>query len=204
MRRWAALLAALLAPACSVLSLELGEGVPDERATSFEDGRTRRAEVLEQLGPPTQVAAHGDGSALLYEHVRLDESQLGLRLDFLARWLMLHWLSWVKFSMGRSAARHDVLVLLFDREGVLRGHASGEWDQVFGSGASMQVLLSVEQVVDPGNLRDEPMPLRWGGELLLPLPAVLNLPHRADLEVRGTGDKAGQGTLELVPYGGGG
>jgi hypothetical protein len=202
-RRWPALLAALLAPACSVLSLELGEAVPDERAASFADGSTRRAEVLALLGPPTQVAAHGDGSALLYEHVRLEEAQFGPRLEFLESFLTIHWLSWIKLSIGRSAAHHDVLVFLFDREGVLRGRAAGEWEQVFGSGTSMQVLLTVEQVVDPGNLRDEPLPLRWGSELLLPLPVVLNLPHRADLVLRGTGAKAGQAALEAVPYGGG-
>lgn len=203
MRPGLALLAVALAPSCSVLTLELGEDVPAERAQAFVDGSTLRAEVLAQLGPPTLVAAHGDGSALLYEHVRLDESQFGPRLEFLERWLFLHWLSWIKLTIGRSAARHDVLVLLFDRRGVLRARASGDWEQVFGSGASMQVFLSVEQVVDPGNLRNEPLPLRWGSELLLSLPVALNTPHRADLEVRGTGDKAGQGTLELVPYYGG-
>jgi hypothetical protein len=200
-RVWAALLALLAAPSCSVLSLELGEDVPAERALAFEIGHTRRTEVLAQLGPPTQIAAHGDGSALLYEHVVLDESQFGLRLDFLARYLLIDWLNYIKLSLGNSSARHDVLVLLFDREAVLRGRASGEWEQVFGKGAAMQVLVTVDEVVDPGTIRDVPRPLSWGRELLLPLPVVLNLPHRADLEVRGTGHKAGQRTLELDPYG---
>jgi hypothetical protein len=199
-RTWAAVLVALVSPSCSVLALELGEDVPAEALQAFSEGRTRRAQVLERLGPPTLVAAHGDGCVLLYEHVLLDERQFGISFEKIGILLGMPWLSWIKLSLGNSGARHDVALLIFDREGVLRGRAAGEWREVFGKGASMQVLLAVDQVVDPGTIRDLPIPLHWGRELLLPLSTALNLSHRPDLEVRGTGNKAGQRTLELEPY----
>jgi len=202
-RAWTVLLAALVAPACSVLALELGEDVPGERVLSFEVGRARRAEVLEELGPPVRVAAHGDGCALLYEHVRLDEGQFGLSFESLGRALGMPWLSWIKLSLGNSDARHDVGLLVFDRQGVLVGRAVGEWQEVFGKGASVQVLVTVDQVVDAGTIREAPLALGWGRQLLLPLPVGLNLAHRADLEARGTGSKAGQRSLELEPGAGG-
>lgn len=191
---------ALLLASCSTLNLEVGEGVDRGRVEAFEVGRTRRAEVLAALGPPTEIASHAGGVAFLYQKVRLKERQLGLGLDDVGRLVGLPWLALVKLSFGRSSAHHDAALLVFDSESVLRGASHLTWDESFGRGASLQFLFAVQQVVDAGTLRADPPALVWGRGALDPLPRSLNQAGSADLELRGTGVKAGQESVEMLEY----
>ena len=188
---------ALSLAACSTVNLEVGERLEPGRLERFEVGRTGRADVLASLGPPTALTAHAGGVALLYQFAGLRETQLGFSLDSIGTLLGVPALAIVKLSLGSSSAHHEAAVLLFDSDGVLSGMAQGDWDEIFGKGGSLQFLFAVEQVVDSGTMRADHGALVWGRELLDPLTWSLNQGHRADLELRGTGVKAGQKTLEL-------
>lgn len=190
-------LAALLVLAsCSVLKLDNGEPLALEQCADFEPGRTRRAEVLAAFGPPTDLASHGSGVALLYEYVHLDEHQIGVGLDGLGVVLGSSWLGAFKLSLGDSDSKRVAVVFLFDAEGVLSASGAGDWEEAFGRGGSIQIIIDVDTVVDTGTLRGRPRGLTWGLELLEPLPEASNQVHRADLELRGTPRSTGQRTLE--------
>jgi len=186
----------LALPSCSALRLEINGAFAAAPCAGFEEGRTRRAEVLAALGPPTDLAACEDGVAFLYERVVLDEQQLGISFKTVGALLGMPPLGLIKLSFGRSGARREVALLVFDADGVLSAVETGRWEEVFGRGGSLQAIVAVDQVVDLGTLRGLPHGLTWGREQLEPLPEALNQMHRPDLELRGTPDKAGQRSLE--------
>jgi hypothetical protein len=181
---------------CSVLSLELGEPLDTEVADAFEPGRTQRAEVLDALGPPSSLGAHAGGVVLLYEHILLQEQQLGLSMDGIGAWIGASWLGMFKIALGGSGTKREAAVLFFDEANVLTGAAAGDWEELFGKGGSFQLFFAVEQVVDSADLRRTLSSLSWGRRLLDPLPRQLNWSHVPDVELRNTPTNMGQRTLE--------
>ena len=191
-----ALLLPLMALAsCSQLRLRVDEPLDPARIEALEVGRTRRGEVLAALGPPAELAAHGEGHAFLYQSIELVEDQLGFSLKLFQA--ILPGIELVKLSFGNSDAHHQAAVLVFGPDGILRDKSYGAWEEVFGRGAALQFLFTVEQVVDSGSLRDRAAPLGWGLLDCEALPEALNEPRRADLELRGTGVLAGQRSVEM-------
>lgn len=193
-----ALLVALGSAGCSNLSLEIDEPVDFEACRTFELEQTGRADVLAVLGPPSEIGASPDGVVLLYETVRLEESQFGISFGFLGNILGLGWLDLLKLSLGNSAVRRSAVILLFDADAKLVAIAFARWGEDFGKGGSVQFIAAAEQVVDTGSLRLAPDPLEWGRLMLEPLPETLNLPHVARIELVGTPGGAGQRSLEQI------
>ena len=186
---------------CSFLRSDLGARVDLAGVDALEPGRTRRAEVLASLGPPLDLEPHAGGVAFLYEHVLIEERQLGISLEGLGRWFGIREGALFKLSLGRTSSQREAALLLFDVEGILVSVDSRAWGETLGKGGSVQLFVAASQVVDYGPLREGPRQFHWGFELLEPLPAGLNRAHRADLELRGTPVRSGQKTLELRPWG---
>jgi len=189
-------LAPLLA-GCSTLDLELGARIDLDRCADLQAAEADRAAVLEALGPPSQISPHADGVAFLYEHLVLTERQLGFNLQRIGLYLGMPALSFLKVSLGRSSCRREAALFLFDDAGRLTDSVTADWVEEYGRGGSLQIFFAVQQVVDSDLLTASPRGLDWGLELLDPLPQELNVPHRADLELRGSPFHAGQQTLEL-------
>jgi hypothetical protein len=180
-RRRLALLALVLG-GCTILRDELGSRVPWE-ASLFREGTTHYRDVLKELGCPLKVARNGDGVAFLYEYVYLKEGQIGL-------------------TFGKASADREALVMVFDRDGILRTERFTAWDQKLGTGFSAQLIVDVGSVVDTTAVRSGIDPNDWGAMMLRPLPQTLNASQSIDdgrygLEQRGTPEKVGQRTLEM-------
>jgi hypothetical protein len=181
---------------CTNLQLEIGDPIDEAAVHGFTAGETDRAQVLAVLGAPLAVAAHESGSALLYEHIVVDELQLGLSLDSLGRALGVSQLGWLKASLGDSDSRRRAALLVFDADAVLVSKTVGEWTEDFGTGGSVQVFVSVAQVVDSGELRTPVRGLGWGRELLDEPLVVLNGSNLPDTSLIGISGGFGQYTLE--------
>jgi len=197
-------LVSLLGASCSTLTVELGEELDMQSCTSFEPGKTRRADVLASLGPPLRIGKHGHGVALLYEYLHLTENQLGPSLKSLGTILHIPEMGLLKLALGDSDSRRNAALYLFDGEGVLLAQAFDKWGEDYGRGGSLQMILSIEEIVDSGGVRAPPLGLTWGRDLLRPLPQTLNLHNRPDVELGGTGRTAGQHALEQTRHGSGG
>lgn len=208
MRVFSLLGAAFLAAGCSTVEVGIGDPVDFERCAAFEPGRTTRSEVLAALGPPSALARQGDGVVMLWEHVLLEERQLGFSLQKVRELVSLALgspaglpgITLVKISLGRSGSTRDAALLFFDSEGTLETRSLATWSQIMGKGGAAQFVVTVESVVDSEAFRESPRSLTWGLDLLEPLPAVLNRPYAPDLELRATPDHAGQRTLEYAEY----
>lgn len=164
----------------------------------LRDGQTHYGDVLSVAGPPTKLSALGDDLVFLYEHAAIKERQFGISIDY-------SWLRFLKFTVGRSKADRQVLVLLFDDQGVLRSHRSRVWADDLGRGSAVQFIMAVVPVTDTGSLDEGPESHRWGTAMLQArLSESLNRANSLEtgqrgVETAGTPDGAGQHTLEMRP-----
>jgi hypothetical protein len=195
-RIFSLLLAVVLLAGCSTIYRQVG-GDPIPAGTSaWTEGETRVEGVLSVLGPPSRLTATPGGYAFLYERLSISETQLGL--GGRDGWWQLIKLSWADADLAR-----DVLVLHFDREGVLRARSRRRSVEDLGEVGAIQPILALDQVVDTTTWEDDfTESLSWGRGLLVPLPKGLNRRQNMDtgaagFEQSGTSTKAGQHSLEM-------
>ena len=182
---------------CSLLYREIDTMV-DPTGVSLREGETPYGTVLHQLGPPAKVSALAEGFVFLYEDIESAEEQIGIGLGIEA----VPWLKLFKFSAARADADHEILLLIFDDEGILQSQCHNERKEDLGTGTGIQYVLAVESLVDTSHLEDEIGPDQWGKSLLRPLAHTLNLNQSLDtgvsgLEQEGTPTNVGQHTLEM-------
>ena len=166
---WLAMLLALTAAGasgCASFRTEWGKPIAAERS-SFTEGRTPVAMVLQVLGPPAKAAALPDGYVFLYEHAVLNEFQFGLSVNYgLLRYL--------KFIRARDRIERDELLLTFDQQGVLRGVGRFHSKEKLSGGYAGQLIFSAVSLTDPALRELQSAQLWWGRSCLEPLPVTLN------------------------------
>ena len=189
--------AAAVTGGCSILRKDLGHPLPE--ASLFQDGKTHYRDVLAVAGPPLKLSATEGGLVFLYEHTALEELQFGISFDYpLIRLL--------KFTVGQSKADREVLVLVFDDQGILRSHRSRAWEVDLGRGMAVQLIVAVVPVTDTGSVDDDPQINEWCTAMLRArVPEALNRQSSLEtgqqgVEMTGTPHGAGQHTLEIRPY----
>ncbi|MBW2244789.1 MAG: hypothetical protein JRH01_22645 [Deltaproteobacteria bacterium] len=104
-------LASGLSTACSITRVYRGSpirAVPDE---VLQAGVTNKAQVLQILGPPDRIVRQHDGDAFLYRYVRRNVDSLELEEPVFTNLTV--------FSYTRNEQRADLLLVLFDKEGVV-------------------------------------------------------------------------------------
>jgi hypothetical protein len=197
LRNLVCLVALVLLCGCTVVTEELGESLPPVEQAAAQGATT--GQVLDALGPPSQITALNDGYAFLYEHALIRERQLGLSVNYL-------WLRYFKLALGSAEADREALLLTFGRDGRVSNSAFFEWTEDLGKGNSVQFIIAVMSVVDTGEITETPITLKWGGELLQSrLPESLNRQSSTitglnGLEQSGTPTGAGQRTLEADTF----
>jgi len=191
----ALLVAAMLLTGCSSFRTEWGQRLPQE-PHGFTEGSTRVEKVIHELGPPAQVSALPGGFVFLYEHSIVNEFQFGISLD-------APLLKYLKFVHAWNNLDQEVLLLVFDDEGVLRGVDPEEWREKLGGGSAAQFIFTVMSLTDDSSLRFHPPQQDWGRLALQPLPALLNSEQslrsgQHGLQIRLAPSYAGQQTLEMA------
>jgi hypothetical protein len=138
------LLAALLT-ACSHLTSEVGRPLPPKPA-ALTIGRSHLSDVLGTAGPPSRISSAAGGFAMLYEHNRVDEKQLGFSINLPVLYLF-------KFVGAKSWLEHQAWLVTFDTNGIVRGWGEEHWRTSLGRGAGVQVLVTVSSLVDSSQVR---------------------------------------------------
>ena len=137
-------------------------GMPlDESSIVIEDDKTRREDILRELGPPDQICALPGGCAFLYESFNALEKQLGISIGY-------KWLSLFKFAYGCAGAERQALFLIFDNDEILRSSEYRSWEENLGSGFSIAFIYSLVSLVDMSHLEEEASAHGWGTGLLRP------------------------------------
>jgi outer membrane protein assembly factor BamE (lipoprotein component of BamABCDE complex) len=106
-------LAALLG-GCTITRMDRGAHIRAEPDEALVAGRTTKAEVLRLFGPPAGVARQRDGDLFLYQFVRRHGEKFQLEEPVITNVEVFTW--------SRTREREDRLVILFDRDGVVREH----------------------------------------------------------------------------------
>jgi len=189
------LAAGCLLTGCSSFRTEWGQPLRAD-AGQFSEGSTRVETVIHALGPPARVSALPGGFAFLYEHSIVGEFQIGVSFD-------APLLRWIKFVHASNRLDQDVLLMVFDEEGVLRSMDPEAWRQKLGGGGAAQLLFAVMSLTDDSALRQRSPALGWGRADLQPLPVLLNRQQslrsgQHGLQQRLAPTYAGQHTLEMA------
>lgn len=161
----------------------------------FSEGSTRVETVIDTLGPPAQISALPDGFAFLYEHSIVSEFQLGISVN-------APLLKWIKFVRASNRLDQDILLMLFDDQGVLQSMDPEAWKEKLGGGGAAQFLFSAISLTDDSALRQLSPQHEWGQYALLRLPVLLNSQQSLRTGQHGLQQRlaplfAGQATLEM-------
>ncbi|MFT4519145.1 MAG: hypothetical protein ACI9JM_001536 [Halioglobus sp.] len=183
-----------LLSACTQWRWDLGAPVPLSAQAESQSFSTL-SEALELLGPPITMSATSNGFVMAWEHWKIREDSVGVRLGVIGA-------DFVNIDWGETQAMGEFLLLNFDREHRLTSSSYYEWDDEAGSGMAVQPLFSFVSVVNSDDLRDQLTQHYWGGDLLQELPKGLNRqssPYTGQngLQQRGTPGAVGQRTLEM-------
>lgn len=152
-------------------------------------------DILDTIGPPTQITALPEGFAFLYESLLIREKQIGFSSSKKA-------LSWFKLSFSDADADRLIHIFTFDKRGLLRSHVRSTSHKDIGDGSSLQFIFTVEEMVDTNYLEKDSAQQEWGFSLLKPIPQNLNVNQSLDsgingFELLGTPTAVGQRTLEM-------
>ena len=189
------LAAGCLLTGCSSFRTEWGQPLQAD-AAHFTEGRTRVETVIEALGPPAQASVLPGGFVFFYEHSIVSEFQIGVSFD-------APLLRWIKFVRASNRLDQDILLLVFDEDGVLRSMDPEAWRERLGGGGAAQFLYSSISLTEDSALRQRSPQHSWGREYLQPLPVLLNSGQslrsgQHGLQQRLAHCYAGQQTLEMV------
>ncbi|HTO68287.1 MAG TPA: hypothetical protein VMR31_00365 [Myxococcota bacterium] len=112
--RLAAVLAcAWLATGCILVRTYLGNELPPAADGGIVLGKTTKADVLRDLGPPDRLVRQYDGDVFVYAYIRRNESTLELEEPVFTHATL--------FEYTRVTERSDRMVVLFDRGGIVTG-----------------------------------------------------------------------------------
>lgn len=184
----------LLAGGCTNLRTVIGQPIDPARIPDATSA-THYRDTLKALGPPNRISTAGTNLVFLYEHVLIRENQIGISSN-------IEWLRLLKLSIGKAYARRQANLFIYGPAGRLKSHAFREWTEDLGSGASVQLIFSMINVVDTDAYEVDAYQHLWGARLLEPqLAAGLNRPSSLNsgsqgLEMLATPERAGQHTLE--------
>jgi hypothetical protein len=179
---------------CTVISKDINKQTT-LKDKSFELERTSISNVLEQLGPPSKLSKLNGGLVFIYESVDIDEYQIGFSAKY-------DFFRWFKFSFAKGKADRELLLLIFDNNGLLVAKTYNNFEENLGSGQAVSFLYSIDSLVDSSKLEEAPGSLAWGNSLLQPLPIALNYPNNlstgeSGVEQLGAPNSVGQHSLEL-------
>jgi len=170
-------------------------GSLDQGADLQPSSRANLAQALALLGPPLRVSSLDEGYMLAWEHWKVREDTVGVRLGLLG-------VDFLSIDWGDARAQGEYLLLTFDDTHQLTGRAYGTFDTDAGGGRAVQPIFSPVDLVEVDDLTSRMPTHRWGATLLQELPVVLNTQNSprsgaAGLEQRGTPSGIGQRSLEM-------
>jgi outer membrane protein assembly factor BamE (lipoprotein component of BamABCDE complex) len=112
-RALASLAALALASACTLVRTYSGNELPPAIDAQIEAGRSTKADVLRDLGPPDRLVRQYDGDVFVYAYIRRNVDTLELSEPVFTRLTI--------FSYTRTQEKSDRMVVLFDRNGIVTG-----------------------------------------------------------------------------------
>jgi outer membrane protein assembly factor BamE (lipoprotein component of BamABCDE complex) len=87
-------------------------GDPEEK---IQVGHTTKSDILTIFGPPERITSQFDGDIFVYAYYRKNSSKFVIEEPYFTNWTL--------FSYTRIQDKRDHLVILFDKDGVVKSYA---------------------------------------------------------------------------------
>lgn len=108
------LLLLMLLWGCSIGRVYVGSEIRHDPKEKIQKGTTTKGEILEIFGPPDRIQKQFDGDIFVYAYLRKNSSKFTIEEPYLTNLTL--------FQYSRIQQKKDALVILFDKEGVVKNY----------------------------------------------------------------------------------
>jgi outer membrane protein assembly factor BamE (lipoprotein component of BamABCDE complex) len=99
---------------CSIGRIYVGSEIRHDPKEKIKTGSTTKSEILEIFGPPDRIQKQYDGDIFVYAYLRKNSSKFTIEEPYLTNLTF--------FQYSRIQQKKDALVILFDKEGVVKNY----------------------------------------------------------------------------------
>jgi outer membrane protein assembly factor BamE (lipoprotein component of BamABCDE complex) len=99
---------------CTIGRVYIGSDLRSDPKEKIQLGLTTKSDILAIFGPPERITSQFDGDIFVYAYYRKNSSKLIIEEPVLTNWTL--------FSYTRIQEKRDHLVILFDKDGVVRNY----------------------------------------------------------------------------------
>jgi outer membrane protein assembly factor BamE (lipoprotein component of BamABCDE complex) len=99
---------------CSIGRIYVGSEIRHDPKEKIKTGSTTKSEILEIFGPPDRIQKQYDGDIFVYAYLRKNSSKFTIEEPYLTNLTL--------FQYSRIQQKKDALVILFDKEGVVKNY----------------------------------------------------------------------------------
>jgi outer membrane protein assembly factor BamE (lipoprotein component of BamABCDE complex) len=104
----------ILAGGCTIGRVYIGSEIKQDPKEKIQNGVTTKSEILEYFGPPDLVQRQFDGDVFIYAFLRKNSTKFFIEEPLITKVTI--------FSYSRIQQKKDALVILFDKDGVVRNY----------------------------------------------------------------------------------
>jgi outer membrane protein assembly factor BamE (lipoprotein component of BamABCDE complex) len=107
-------LAMILTWGCTIGRTYIGSEIRSDPREKIQIGLTNKSDVLSLFGPPERITSQFDGDIFVYAYYRKNSSKFVIEEPYFTNLTI--------FSYTRIQEKKDQLVILFDKEGVVKNY----------------------------------------------------------------------------------
>ena len=108
------LLLVILLWGCSIGRVYVGSEIRHDPKEKIKTGITTKSDILEIFGPPDRIQKQYDGDIFVYAYLRKNSTKFTIEEPYLTNLTL--------FQYSRVQQKKDALVILFDKEGVVKNY----------------------------------------------------------------------------------
>lgn len=99
---------------CSIGRVYVGSEIRHDPKEKIQTGTTTKGEILEIFGPPDRIQKQYDGDIFIYAYLQKNSTKFTIEEPYLTNLTL--------FQYSRIQQKKDALVILFDKEGVVKNY----------------------------------------------------------------------------------
>jgi outer membrane protein assembly factor BamE (lipoprotein component of BamABCDE complex) len=99
---------------CSIGRVYMGSEIRYDPKEKIKIGSTTKGEILETFGPPDRIQKQYDGDIFVYAYLRKNSSKFTIEEPYVTNFVI--------FQYTRIQQKKDGLVILFDKDGVVKNY----------------------------------------------------------------------------------
>jgi len=100
---------------CTLGRIYIGSDIRSDPKEKIQLGLTTKSDILTIFGPPERITSQFDGDIFVYAYYRKNSSTFIIEEPYFTNWTL--------FSYTRIQEKRDHLVILFDKDGVVKNYA---------------------------------------------------------------------------------